>query len=55
MNIQQFNAGYRDAKGGHYDKWYRYNAKDGGTSYDNGVQVAKSEGAIIDNIIECIH
>ena len=55
MNIQQFQAGYRDAKGGHYDKWYRYNAKDGGESYENGVKLAIAEGSIINHIIECIH
>lgn len=55
MNTMQFNAGYRDAKAGCYDKWYRYNASDNGASYEAGVQVAKSEGAVINNIIECIH
>lgn len=55
MNIQQFQAGYRDANGGHYDKWYRYNAKDGGESYENGVKLAIAEGSIINHIIECMH
>lgn len=42
MNFQQFQAGYRDAKGG-------------GESYENGVKLAIAEGSIINHIIECMH
>jgi len=29
-------AGRRDAAGGYYDKWYRYNRLDEGAAYDAG-------------------
>ncbi|MCQ2299708.1 MAG: hypothetical protein MJZ81_06260 [Bacteroidales bacterium] len=34
--IRHYEAGQRDAQAGFYDKWYRYNAKDGGYSYEKG-------------------
>lgn len=42
--ITHFEAGQRDAKAGFYDKWYRYNAQDGGAEYDRGWQESKKEG-----------
>lgn len=41
--ITHYEAGQRDAKAGIYDKWYRYNAQDGGLEYDKGWQSAKRE------------
>ena len=39
------SAGFRDRMAGYYDKYYRYNRKDGGTSYDAGcAEAVKTEG-----------
>ena len=35
-------AGCSDCKAGYYDKWYRYNRKDGGKAYDEGWQEQNS-------------
>jgi len=43
-NQRDEEAGYRDAQTGYYDKWYRYNRSDDGSSYDKGVGRAMSEG-----------
>lgn len=37
---RDIKIGYRDRLVGYYDKWYRYNRKDGGKAYDKGVQIA---------------
>lgn len=37
--------GYRDRKAGYYDKWYRYNRRDGGEAYDRGQKRAVRDGA----------
>lgn len=47
--------GFKDAVSGYYDKWYRYNRKDNGKRYDEGVQAALKSGAIIEHFIECIN
>ena len=44
--------GFNDAKSGYYDKWYRYNRKDEGKRYDDGVQEAIKQGAIVGHFIE---
>ena len=41
---RDWQAGYRDATGGFYDKWYRHNRKDEGKAYDAGYQYAKKIG-----------
>lgn len=48
-------AGYRDATGGFYDKWYRHNRKDEGKAYDAGYQYARQIGTAKRDqyIIEC--
>lgn len=43
--------GFKDAKGGYYDKWYRYNRKDDGRRYDEGVKEAIRQGAVIEHYI----
>jgi uncharacterized protein with NRDE domain len=44
--------GYNDAMSGYYDKWYRYNRKDSGKRYDDGIQAAIKQGAVILHFIE---
>lgn len=44
--------GFRDASVGYYDKWYRYNRKDDGRRYDEGVGEAIAQGAVIERFIE---
>ena len=55
MNMNHYRAGFNDAKAGYYDKWYRYNSKDNGFSYDCGFKASKNDGAVISTIIECMH
>ena len=47
-----YTAGQRDKRNGYYDKWYRYNAKDCGVSYNNGWRSVNTECENI-TIIEC--
>lgn len=55
MNMNHYRAGFNDAMAGCYDKWYRYNSKDNGFSYDCGFKAAKNDGTVISTIIECMH
>lgn len=55
MNMNHYRAGFKDAMAGCYDKWYRYNSKDNGFSYDCGFKAARNDGASINQIIECMH
>jgi len=41
---RDWQAGYRDACGGFYDKWYRKNRRDQGAAYDAGFDYAKKIG-----------
>jgi hypothetical protein len=50
-NVNDFNCGKRDKKGGYYDKWYRYNRKDDGAAYDAGFKSIVFTKPI--TIIEC--
>ena len=54
-NVNDFLAGKKQRLVGYYDKWYRYNRKDGGAAYDAGVQAAIDSGLATDHciIIEC--
>lgn len=49
--------GYRDRMAGVYDKWYRYNRKDGGRNYDLGQRLAAKEKNAPENVqfIEVMH
>lgn len=47
--------GFKDASVGYYDKWYRYNRKDNGKRYDEGVAEAIRQGAVIEHFIECAY
>lgn len=55
MNMNHYRAGFNDAMAGCYDKWYRYNSKDNGFSYNCGFKAAMNDGAVISTIIECMH
>ena len=44
--------GFKDASVGYYDKWYRYNRSDNGRRYDEGVQEAIKQGAVVLHFIE---
>ena len=50
-NVNDFNSGKNDKKGGFYDKWYRYNRKDSGAAYDEGFKSIEFTREIA--IIEC--
>ena len=41
--------GYADRLTGYYDKWYRYNRKDGGSAYDRGCVKAVNSGKCPDH------
>lgn len=41
--------GYKDRMAGYYDKWYRYNRKDDGASYDKGCVKAVNSGKCPDH------
>lgn len=49
--------GYKDRMAGVYDKWYRYNRKDGGRLYDLGQRLAAKEKNAPENVhfIEVMH
>jgi hypothetical protein len=49
--------GYKDRMAGVYDKWYRYNRKDGGRSYDLGQKLAAKEKNAPEDVhfIEVMH
>lgn len=49
--------GYKDRMTGVYDKWYRYNRKDGGRNYDLGQKLAAKEKNAPENVyfIEVMH
>lgn len=44
--------GFEDGKVGWYDKYYRYNRKDQGKAYDEGIKEAIKQGATIEHYIE---
>lgn len=44
--------GFEDAKDGFYNKYYRYNSKDQGKAYDEGVKAAIKQGAVIEHYLE---
>lgn len=48
--------GFADRMSGFYDKWYRYNRKDNGKAYDEGVQEAINTPGCSESlqVIECI-
>lgn len=50
-NVNDFNAGKRDKKGGFYDKWYRWNRQDDGAAYDAGFNSVPFTKPV--QIIEC--
>ena len=39
-STRDYKSGERDAEGGFYDKWFRYNRIDEGAAYDAGFQFA---------------
>lgn len=43
MKEKDFAAGVRDCKFGIFDKWYRYNRKDGGVWYERGWQFQNAD------------
>lgn len=51
INTKHFEAGKRDHYNGYYDKWYRYNAKNDGYSYEMGWRSVNNNKDI--QIIEC--
>jgi hypothetical protein len=54
-NVRDYQQGKKERMAGYYDKWYRYNRKDDGAAYDDGVRAAtqndKCKKDVI--IIEC--
>jgi hypothetical protein len=54
-NVKDYKQGKKDRMCGYYDKWYRYNRKDDGAAYDDGVKAAIDSGKAKDDviIIEC--
>lgn len=44
--------GFEDAKDGFYNKYYRYNSKDQGKAYNEGVKAAIKQGAVIEHYLE---
>ena len=51
INEKHFEAGKHDHENGYYDKWYRYNAKNDGYSYEMGWRSVTNDKDI--QIIEC--
>lgn len=50
-----FARGYSDRMAGYYDKWYRYNRRDNGRLYEQGVLEAQNDARCPEqcNFIEC--